>query len=375
MIRSIDRPRRPGNEAHGVETLGNSQLGIGMLHNNPSILDRREFLKAVGTAAAVAAVPAFTAAGGVFPRTLSDKVVRVGVVGGNFGSTFHWHLDPNCKVSAVSDLRDDRLERLVKVYGPAKQYKSFLAFLKHPEPDAVAVFTPAPLHMWMATEAMKAGKHVIAGMSAEELELLLETVKKTGMKYMIAETSCYRSQVITCLEWAGQGKLGTIFYTEAEYHHEGLLPLSFDERGFPTWRYGFPPMHYPTHSTGLVVPITGEHLVEVQAVGWGDGHEVLATNEYGNPFWDTTAFFKTSGGHCSRISIFWHVAGGGAERGSIYGTLMSYIMERPEGTPDTVMQISNDGRTVIDANEYPEGKVGIDACKEPTHWEVLPPSL
>jgi predicted dehydrogenase len=86
----------------------------------------------------------------------------MGIVGGNFGSTFQWHLDPNCKVTAVCDLRDDRLKDLVHAYGPAKQYKSFREFLKHPELDAVGIFTPAPLHVWMATEAMKAGKHVIS---------------------------------------------------------------------------------------------------------------------------------------------------------------------------------------------------------------------
>jgi hypothetical protein len=149
----------------------------------------------------------------------------------------------------------------------------------------------------------------------------------------------------------------------------------FDERGFPTWRCGLAPMHYPTHCTGIVVPITGERLVEVEAIGWGDGHEVLATNEYGNPFWNTTGFFKTSGGHSSRISVFWHVANAEIERGSIYGSLMSYIMERPEGSADMVVQISKEGKTVIDANGYPEGEVKIEAYKEPTHWEVLPPSM
>jgi predicted dehydrogenase len=333
----------------------------------------------MGAAAVASAVTGITAAEGVSLRTPSDKVVRIGVVGGNFGSAFQWHLDPNCKVTAVCDLREDRLKHMVEVYGQASKYKDFRQFLEHPELDAVAVFTPAPLHVWMVTEAMKTGKHVIsavpAGMSIEELELLLETVKKTGMKYMMAETSYYRPQVITCREWAHQGKFGAIFYTEAEYHHEGLIPLMFDEQGFPTWRYGFPPMHYPTHCVGIVVPITGERLTEVEAVGWGDGHQVLATNEYGNPFWNTTGFFKTSGGHSSRISVFWHVAAGGTERGSIYGNLMSYIMERPEGSPDTAIQISKEGKTVIDANGYPEGAVKIEAYKEPTHWEVLPPSM
>ena len=126
-----------------------------MSPNDRSNLGRREFLKGMGAAAVAAAVPAVTAAGGVFYRAPSDKIVRIGVVGGNFGSEFQWHLDPNCKVTAVCDLRDDRLKHMVQRYGPATQYKDFRQFLKHPELDAVAVFTPLPLHVWMATEAMK----------------------------------------------------------------------------------------------------------------------------------------------------------------------------------------------------------------------------
>jgi predicted dehydrogenase len=346
-----------------------------MVQDTPyQLFGRRKFLKGIGVTAGTLAT-----ASGILARTPSSKLVRMGVVGGNFGSAFQWHLDPNCKVTAVCDLREDRLEHMVHAYGPATKYRDFREFLKHPELDAVAVFTPVPLHVWMATEAMKVGKHVIsavpAGMSVEELELLLETVKKTGMKYMMAETSYYRPQVITCRDWARQGKFGTIFYTEAEYHHEGLIAVMFDERGFPTWRYGLPPMHYPTHCVGIVVPITGERLAEVSAIGWGDGHQVLATNQYGNPFWNTTGFFKTSGGNSSRISVFWHTASLGTERGSIYGDRMSYIMERPEGTPDTVLQISKGGKTLVDSNGYPEGEVSSHAYQEPTHWESLPPSM
>jgi predicted dehydrogenase len=192
---------------------------------------------------------------------------------------------------------------------------------------------------------------------------------------MMAETSYYRPEIITCREWARQGKFGSIFYSESEYHHEGILALCFDERGFPTWRHGLPPMHYPTHCTGMIVPVTGERLVEVQAIGWGDGHEVLQTNEYRNPFWNTTAFFKTSGGHSSRISIFWHVAAGQTERGQFYGDRMSYVMARPEGSPNSTSRIEKDGKTSIDSNGYPEGDVKVGAYKQPNHWETLPESL
>ena len=320
--------------------------------------------------AAAAAIPGARAAA---------RTVSIGVVGGNFGTSFQWHLHPGCKVAAVCDIRPERLKRLQEVYRCPNAYKTFRDLLKHPGLDAVGVFTPAPLHVWMDTEALKAGKHVIsavpAGMSAEELEGLLETVKKTGLRYMMAETSYYRPEIITCREWAREGRFGTIFYSEAEYHHEGLIPLMFDERGLPTWRHGFPPMHYPTHSTGMVVPVTGERLSEVQAIGWGDGHEVLRTNEYRNPFWNTTALFKTSGGHASRVAVFWHVAAGGTERGAFYGDRMSYIMERPERSPNTVVRIEQGGQTVLDENGYPQGKVNIQAYKQPNHWERLPEPL
>jgi predicted dehydrogenase len=332
-------------------------------------LTRRSILQGLGAASVTPSLLAQSSSGKRNP-------VRIGIVGGRFGSSFQWHLHPNAKVAAVCDIRPDALQRLSEVYRCNSTYKTFREMLKHPELDAVGVFTPAPLHAWMVTEAMKAGKHVIsavpAGLSEEELQQILETVKKTGMKYMMAETSYYRPEVITCREWAQEGKFGTIFYSEAEYHHEGLIPLMFDERGLPTWRHGFPPLLYPTHCTGIVVPVTRERLAEVQAIGWGDGHEVLKTNAYQNPFWNATAFFKTSGGHASRVSVFWHVAAGGTERGQFFGDRMSYIMERPEGSPNTVIRISKNGATVLDSNGYPEGDVNIEAYKQPNHLERLP---
>ena len=367
-----------------------------MFNNEESRFTRRKFLQGIGASAAGTVIaesisatrqappkarepiPGVRTIGQQAKRTSSQQV-KIGIVGGNFGSQFQWHLDPNCKVTAVCDLREDRLKHMVQVYGAEATYKNFRDFLKHPQLDAVGVFVPAPLHVWMATEAMKAGKHVIsavpAGMSVEELEQLLDTVKSSGMKYMMAETSYYRPEIITCREWAQQGKFGTIFYSESEYHHEGLIGLMFDERGFPTWRHGLPPMHYPTHCTGMIVPVTGERLLEVQAVGWGDGHEVVQTNEYKNPFWSTTAFFKTSGGHSARVSVFWHVAAGGTERGQFYGDRMSYIMAHPEGSPNTVVRISKNGKTVIDSNGYPEGEVTPEAYVQPDYFERLPESM
>jgi predicted dehydrogenase len=335
-------------------------------------MTRRQF---VGTSAAAVAGVAL-AAQAQQPGPLPDKKVRMGIVGGNFGAGFQFHLDPNCQVTAVCDLRDDRLDVLQQNYGCSNRYKSFREMLKHPELDAVGVFTPAPLHVWMATEAMKAGKHVIsavpAGMSQEELEQLMDCVKTTGQKYMMAETSYYRPETIFCREQRAAGTFGTLYYSEAEYHHDGLIAIMYDERGMPTWRHGFAPMHYPTHCTGMIVPVTGERLTEVTAIGWGDKHEVLQTNEYGNPYWATTGLFKTSGGHSARVTVSWHIAAGGTERAVFYGDLGSFSMLRPEGSPNSLMKIAKEGKTVIDANGYPEGVVNTQAAEVPDYFDRLP---
>lgn len=351
---------------------------------SPKRLTRRSFLQQSGVAAGAASTSASAVSGAAAaapgPRP-DGKKVRIGVVGGRFGATFQWHLQPDCEVSAVCDIRADRLQTLGEVYRTDNTYDDFRKFLKHPELDAVGVFTPAPLHAWMATEAMEAGKHVIsavpAGLSVEELERLIETVNKTGMKYMMAETTYYRPQIITCRQWAKEGKFGEIFYSESEYHHN-LPQLKYDERGLPTWRHGFPPMWYITHQTGAIVPVSGERLSEVQAIGWGDGHEVLRTNRYQNPFWNTNGFFKTSNGHCCRISVFWRSAAGFAQRSQFYGERFSYVMGRgPENHPDTVMRLDHTGPNAYDGKGYPVAKVIAQPAgdAQEKHWHLLPKEL
>ncbi len=294
----------------------------------------------------------------------SAKPVRIGIVGGRFGATFQWHLDPGCRVTAVCDIDDQALKRLATTYRCGNTFTNYQDMLKRAEIDAVGIFTPAPLHLDMTVAAMKAGKHVIsavpAGMNVAEIEQLLDIVKSAGLRYMMAETSYYRSPIVRCREMAEKSEFGTVFYAESEYNHEGLIKLMFDASGKPTWRHGFPPMLYPTHCLGMIVPVMRERLTEVTAIGWGDGHEVLKTNRYQNPFWNETAFFKTSKGHAARVSVNWHVAAGETERGQFLGDRLSYYMERPEGSPDTIVRIGSGGSTELDSNGYPKGALKME---------------
>jgi len=267
-------------------------------------------------------------------------------------------------------------KRLKGVYGCDIAYKNYKKLIADKNVDAVAVFTPPALHVPMSVEAMEAGKHAIsavpAGLNEEECVHLLETAKKTGMNYMMAETSFYRREIITCRQWAEEKKFGEIIYSEAEYHHDGLEPLWFDSSGRRTWRYAFPPMLYPTHCTGMIVPVTGERLAEVTAIGWGDDSVYHRDNIYDNPFWSETALFKTSGGHASRVAVYWKVASGGTERGQFLGTEMSYYMPRPGGTPG-ITALREKGEVI--KNRYTESRIKMEPYDQPNHYELLPEPL
>lgn len=306
-----------------------------MMINRERSETRRDFLRDSGAALASAAL-----AGRASPAWAEDaennagRKVRMGVVGGRFGASFYWHTHPQSEVVAVSDLRPERLERLKDVYQCDRGYPSLSELITDPEVEAVAIFTGAPDHVRHSVECMKAGKHVAcavpAGCAVEECEELLDTVKQTGLTYMMFETSYYRQPMISARKWWKEGRFGEIYYSESEYHHAGLDSL-FIENGERTWRYGYPPMLYPTHTLAFLVGLTGERLTDVMCVGWGSDAVYWKDNAYDNPFSNQTAFFKTNEGHSHRASVFWEGAHRGTERGQWYGTEMSFFMPHPHG--------------------------------------------
>src|SRR3974377_1863258 len=142
---------------------------------------RREFLRAAGTALLGTAAASQHA----FGAESAPKKSRLGVVGGNFGSAFFWHQHPDCVVEAVSDLIPERRNTLMKTYKCAKAYESLEKLILDKNIDAVAIFTPAPDHVRHVVATLKAGKHAICAVPAaqtlEDCQLLIDTVKQTGL--------------------------------------------------------------------------------------------------------------------------------------------------------------------------------------------------
>ena len=301
---------------------------------------RRGFIAASGAAALAGSLAQSLPAA----EPKGDRKIRIGVVGGGFGASFQWHLDPNCTVEAVSDLRADRRSRLQKVYTCAKPYESLERLVLDPEVDAVAVFTEAPNHARHVLECFKHGKHVISAVPAccslEEAQQMKEAKEKTGRQYMMAETSYYRAACILARDVWAEGKFGDFLYSEVEYYHPGIghardgLSHSGGKR---TWRHGYPPMLYPTHSTGFHVGVTKERLTHVSCVGWKSKDPGFADNPYSNPFASQSALFRTSGDNICRCNVFWHGHGHG-ERAQWMGADLTIFMGSWSGQPFVIKQ-------------------------------------
>ncbi|MFA6560837.1 MAG: Gfo/Idh/MocA family oxidoreductase [Verrucomicrobiia bacterium] len=334
---------------------------------------RREFLAHAAAIAGAALAPRFA-----FAAEPSSRKIRVGIVGGRFGLGFQFHEHPNCIVEAVSDLRPERRAALQKTYRCDKTYESLEKLILDKNIEAVGIFTPAPSHVRHCVAALKAGKHVLcavpAAMTLEECRLLVDTVKQTGLTYMMAETSYYQQPTISARKFWQEKKFGQIFYCESEYHHAGLETLWW-EKGKPTWRHGLAPMNYPTHCTAHLVGVTGERLTEVSCLGWGDDDPQIKGNPYNNPFWNETAFFKTSKGHPFRVAVYWKGAHRGGERAQWYGDKMSFFFPHPNGLGPIIVRTS--GQKEKDAGGFERQLAAFEQYKQPEWWktDMLPEPL
>jgi len=205
---------------------------------------------------------------------------RVGLVGvgrgSGYGKLFADEL--RCEVTAVCDISPEALERFGRELNlPASQcfadYGEFVASGL----DIVFVGTPMPFHAEQTVAALEAGCAVLSEVTAasdiEGCKQIVEAVKRTGGFYMLAENCIYWHFVSQWKELVDAGKLGEIFYAEAEYLHP-IPQLVYDRAtGQKKWRFTRAPLHYCTHSLGPILDITGDRVVRVSAVG--QGHRML----------------------------------------------------------------------------------------------------
>ena len=90
----------------------------------------------------------------------------------------------NARLYAICDVADDLRDRMAATHAPKKSFASYDAMLADPALDAVIIATADAFHVAAATQALRAGKHVLCekplGVTVEEVEALRGVVAETG---------------------------------------------------------------------------------------------------------------------------------------------------------------------------------------------------
>jgi len=256
---------------------------------------------------------------------VSERKVRVGIVGYGvcqFGAQFGFQDHPNVEIVAVSDLIPERRDGLMKACRCGQSYDSLEEMVKDPQIEAIFVATDAPSHARHCIDVLSHGKHVMSAVPAvfgslEQAEQLVEAVRNTGLKYMMAETSCFREDCYAMRQIYRAGGFGRLVYSEGEYYHFSPTPIP----SFKEWRVGLPPLWYPTHSTAYYIGVTGKRFTSVSCLGFNTdkaGYQPGA-NKYDNPFTDEVALFQTSEGGSSRMLMCKGVHSLVVEQGRVFG--------------------------------------------------------
>ena len=96
--------------------------------------------------------------------------------------------------------------------------------------DALVIITQPWLHAAQCARAMVSGMHVYSAVPIVSLpdgdlildwcDRIVEISERTGMKYMLGETTYYRPQTMFCRKKAAEGMFGDFVYAEGEYFHD-----------------------------------------------------------------------------------------------------------------------------------------------------------
>ena len=212
---------------------------------------------------------------------MSDKKINVAMIGLGFGAEFipiyQKHLNAN--VIAICRRNKAEMDKVGDALGIERRYTKYEDVLADPEVDYVHINSPIPDHAWMSMEALKAGKHVMCTVpmatTVDECRQICELVKKTGLKYMMAETVVYSREFLFIKEMYEKGELGDIQYMQASHPQ--------DMEGWPEYWERMIPMHYATHVVSPVLGLVKGRAEYVSCFGSGKINDRVAEKS-GNAF-------------------------------------------------------------------------------------------
>jgi predicted dehydrogenase len=157
-----------------------------------------------------------------------DKV-KVGVIGcGYWGPNLIRNFVelPVSDVTAVADLKEDRLAHIKSMYPRISVTKDYLDLLNNGT-EAVVIATPPSTHFEIAKECLEHGLHVMVEkpltLNSTHAEQLVELAEKKDLIIMVGHTFEYNAAIMALKQLIDSGELGQIYYVDAARLNLGLF--------------------------------------------------------------------------------------------------------------------------------------------------------
>lgn len=157
-------------------------------------------------------------------------MLKVGVIGyGYWGPNLvrNFMACPDAIVTAVSDVLEDRLSPLLKLYPGLRTTSNSAELIDDPSIDAIIIATPVSSHFELALAALRAGKHVLVekplASNSDQAHQLIDEAQSRSLVLMVDHTFVYTDAVRKMRELISNGELGEIYYYDAVRVNLGLF--------------------------------------------------------------------------------------------------------------------------------------------------------
>ncbi len=284
---------------------------------------------------------------------MGREPVKVAIIGLGFGAEFIpiYQKHPQAVMYAICRRNESELNRLGDAFGVEKRYTKYEDVLADPEVDFVHINTPIPDHAWMSLEALKAGKHVMCTVpmatTIEDCEKIVDMVRETGLKYMMAETVVYSREFLFVKELYEKGELGKIQYMEASHTQ--------DMEGWPEYWERMIPMHYATHVVSPVLGLVKGRAEYVSCFGSGTVNARIARKS-GNRFAIETCHIKIRNSDLAAHiwRFLYDTARQYRESFNVYGTKKSFEWALIEGEKHVIHTAKRPEKEIPERVEVPD---------------------
>jgi len=163
------------------------------------------------------------------PKVRSSGTVRIGLVGyGYWGPNLvrNFHEIPTAEITALCDLREDRLKPLARKFPSAKLTTHHEELIRDKSIDALIIATPISTHYEIARQALTAGKHVMIekplAQNVRQAMILTQLARRHNRILMVGHTFEYNPAVLKVAEILKAGEVGKLFYIDSVRVNLGL---------------------------------------------------------------------------------------------------------------------------------------------------------